>query len=339
MRVLFIGSNGGQPKGMKLSIERRGHEVTVVDPYPVITHNYHLHRWSFHTGALFIDRCVHDEVRRLVEPLGPFDVAFVDNGDIINARTVRYLRAKAVRVVLFNRDNPFLQRDGMRWRALWKALPFYDLYVTPRETTAKAAAERGARRVLQVNFFADELLHQPREPAPEQRARFGSPVSFVGTWFPERGAFMQTLLDRGVPLRIIGHKWDRAKNWEQLRPHTVMGYLSPYDYCDAVLSSQIAIAMLSKGNHDVATSRSMEIPAMGKVLCGERTAEHQRLYHEGEEAVFWSSAEECADQCLELLRDPARIAAISAAGRRAAERNGNWSEPMMQRILDAALEP
>lgn len=336
MKVLFIGSRGGQPLGMRKAIERCGHEVYHVDPYPIVTQNHHLNRWSFHTGGMFLDGRVQSHLEHEIGDQRRFDIAFIDNGELLRPAMVMFLKSRARRVILFNRDNPFVGRDGFRWRNVLKALPLYDLYVTPRETTVRDARTHGARHVLQVNFFADEILHQPRLPTEDEIARFGSPVSFVGTWFPERGSFMHVLIDRGVPLRIIGHKWDRAKNWKKLKPHVTSGYLSPKDYCGALLSCDIAIAMLSKGNRDVSTSRSMEIPAMGKLLCAERTAEHQRLYKEGEEAYFWSSAQECADICLRLLADPSHIAQVAQAGRVAAMNNNNWSEPMMEKILYAA---
>ncbi len=47
------------------------------------------------------------------------------------------------------------------------------------------------------------------------------------------------------------------------------------------------------------------------------------MYVDGEEAVFFDDADECADRCLELLKEPERIAAIAAAGRRRVLENGD----------------
>lgn len=336
MRVLFIGKSTGQPLLMQKAMIRRGHEVIAVDPYAVLRNNKFLTYFAWHTGALGFSGLVRAHLRK---QLGTqtFDIAFVDNGDMIGPSVVELLKKSARRVVLFNRDNPFVERDGSRWRALLKALPHYDLYVTPRQSTADHAPDFGARRVLRVNFFADELLHTPQPPTAEEAALYGSPVSFVGTWFPERGPFMETLIRRGVPLKIIGHRWAKAENYDAFKHVVVPGYLTSQQYSAAVRSSQIAIAMLSKGNHDLQTSRSSEIPAMGIVLCAERTSEHVQMYKEGEEAVFWSSAEECADQCLALLADPERLERLAKAGRARVLTNDNWTETTMERILQTAF--
>ena len=308
--------------------------MTAVDPYAVLGKNRLLQYWSWHTGALLTARLAEMHVRKEVGDRS-FDAAFVDNGEIISPDTVEFLRQRGGKVLLFNRDNPFVTRDGMRWRTLLAALPKYDLYATPRQSTADRARDFGARSVLRVNFFADEILHTPMPPTPEEYSRYKSPVSFVGSWFPERGPFMETLIKRGVPLKIIGNRWHKSQNFYKLKDHLIAGYLTSTEYSAAVRSSNIAICMLSKGNEDLQTSRSSEIPAMGVVLCAERTSEHEAMYKEGEEALFWSTADECANMCLTLLANPSRLAAIAQAGRARVLRNDSWTESTMERILRA----
>lgn len=336
--MLFVGKSSGQALLMQNAMRRRGHQVFAVDPYSVLGGNALLETWSWHSGALGTANLAERHLRSTLRGLR-FDVAFVDNGEIVSAAAVRLLRTHARRVALFNRDNPFVDRDGHRWRELLAALPHYDLFATPRQSTADRAQSLGARSVLRVNFFADEQAHVPASPTDEERGRFGSLVSFVGTWFPERGPFMEALLRRGVPLKIIGHRWSRAENFTAIRHVVVPGYLNQTQYAAAVRCSDIAIAMLSKGNEDVQTSRSSEIPAMGVLLCAERTAEHAHMYKEGQEAVFWSSPDECADICLALLNDPARLRAIAAAGRARVLANDNWAETTLERILQTAVLP
>ncbi|WEK05682.1 MAG: glycosyltransferase [Candidatus Devosia phytovorans] len=321
---------------MQRAMQRRGHAVFAVDPYAVLRGNRWVTAWAWRTGTMGISRLIERHIRQSVGD-GAFDVAFVDNGELVSASAVKFLRARAGRVALFNRDNPFVSRDGMRWRTLRTALRHYDLYATPRQSTAEIARAAGVKHVLRVNFFADEVLHRPQIPTAEEQAQFGSPVSFVGSWFAERGPFMETLARRGVPLKVIGQRWERADNFAAFRHVVVPGYLDSAAYSAAVRSAEIAICMLSKGNQDLQTSRSSEIPAMGVVLCAERTAEHMAMYVEGEEALFWSSAEECADLCLGLLADPARLARIAAGGRRRVLTNDNWAETTMEQILLAAV--
>jgi hypothetical protein len=95
--------------------------------------------------------------------------------------------------------------------------------------------------------------------------------------------------------------------------------------------------MLSKSSRDLHTSRSAEIPCIGSVLCAELTEEHIAMYRPDEEAVFWRSAEECAEKCFELLADEAKLKGIAKAGHRRCLRSRYLNEPTAEKIL-AVLE-
>ena len=61
------------------------------------------------------------------------------------------------------------------------------------------------------------------------------------------------------------------------------------------------------------------------------------MYRKGEEAVFWSTAEECAAKCEELLRNPERRDRIAQAGQARCKKNGLLNEQVLSHILDVAL--
>ena len=117
---------------------------------------------------------------------------------------------------------------------------------------------------------------------------------------------------RGVPLSIFGPVWRKAREWPLLQPHYRAEYLDGDSYAYAVQCAKVSLGMLSKGNRDLHTTRSMEIPALGGLLCAERTEEHLALYRDGEEAMFWSDSAECARACQALLADEPRRQRIAA---------------------------
>ena len=61
------------------------------------------------------------------------------------------------------------------------------------------------------------------------------------------------------------------------------------------------------------------------------------MYREDEEAVFWSSSEECAEKCFALLADQVIRERIARAGRERCIESGYLNEPIMEKILDALL--
>ena len=50
---------------------------------------------------------------------------------------------------------------------------------------------------------------------------------------------------------------------------------------------QIALQIPSKGNLDDISGRSIEIPAIGTLLCAKRTKIHKKIFIENKEAVFF----------------------------------------------------
>lgn len=337
MNILYLGASSGisTVPARADALRRLGHEVVAVDPRKALPSLLLVDWWCFHHAGWgfepLVARYVLGQAGR-----GPYDIAFVDVGELVGARLVRKLRQVARTIVCFNQDNPFTARDGNRWRLFLDALPEYDLVAFPRESSAEIARRRGARRVLRIWHPADERFARSVELTAENRARYAAEVSFVGTWMPERGPFLARLIELGVPLRIFGPKWHKAPELPVIADRLAPGPLAREDYVAVLAAAKICLALLSKGNEDLHTTRSTEIPALGRVLCGERTADHLAMYREDEEAVFFDTPEECAEKCLALLADPARLERIAAAGHRRALANGIFSEPQLKRILDAA---
>ena len=261
---------------------------------------------------------------------------FVDGGSLLTRRAVERLKAHAGRVVNFNHDDPFGARDGVRFAAFRAAVPAYDLIVVVRPPNVAEAERAGARRVLLHPMVADEVAHAPRPLTDAIRARWQSEVAFIGSWMPERGPLLLGLVERGVPLAIYGPLWRKAPEWPRLAAHHRADYLDGDDYAHAVQCAKISLGLLSKGNRDQHTTRSMEIPLLGGLLCAERTAEHLALYRDGAEAVFWSDTAEGARVCLELLADEPHRAAIAARGRERCLANGHTSESLIAKTIEAA---
>ena len=335
--VLYIGPDAGTCRARFEALRRLGHNGLLVDPFAAIPASRYARSWSFKTGGFGFGALVRRHIAHIVGS-SRFDLAYVDSGELIGRSTVEFLHRYAPLVVNYNPDNPYVVRDGYRWRAFRSAVPAYDHLFVPRLSNVEQARDAGARNVTRVWFAADDPLKErtnlPDRPAMEE---FRSALSFVGTWMPERGPFLLKLVEAGLPLRILGPRWDRAPEWQRLRSRTRLGELGTQAYTAAVAAADISIALLSKGNHDLHTTRSMEIPVVGSLLCGERTSEHSALYAEGEQAIFWDSADECIRQCRALIDDPPKRARIAAAGRKRALDNNHFNEPLMHGMITNSI--
>jgi hypothetical protein len=268
-----------------------------------------------------------------------FDLIWVDSGGLVPRGLLEDLKQVAPRIINLNVDDPFGSRDLNAWMQYRSAVSAYDLVVVVRDENIEEAKALKAKRVLRVYRAADEVAHAHRELTREEKEEWGSEVLFVGTGFPERGAFFRDLIQHGVPLSIYGNKWSELKEWKTLKRYWKgPGLEDAYSYSTAILAAKVSLGLLSKGNRDLHTTRSLEIPSLGGVFCAERTSEHLNLYREDEEAVFWSSAEECAAKCKALLKDDEWRRAVAARGHTRYLKNGWTNMKVAEIILHAAFE-
>ena len=137
VEIPYVGPNEGTSRQRFEALRRLGHSVFMVDPFDAVSSNRYARSWIFHTGALGCERSVQSFVTASVGDKR-FDLALVDSGELIGPALVEQLRGRSSgTVVNFNQDNPYAAKR--RFRLFRKALPFYDLIVTSRDSSVQAA--------------------------------------------------------------------------------------------------------------------------------------------------------------------------------------------------------
>ena len=334
LNILFIGANGGNAVKRARALRRLGHDVRLIDPYSLFPLRNFVGRLIYYGGAALLESYLKYKIAPLIRG-SRFDLTFVDNGELLGCNLLSALRQVSPLIVNYNNDDPFHTRDKKKWRLYLKAVPHYDLLAVVRQVNIAEAYALGAKKVLQV-FMAVDELDGPREITPQDRRRFPHEVLFIGTWMPERGPFLHELLKAGVPLAIYGNDWQKAPEWPALQAAWQGPAIYGDDYLKAIQLAKVSLGLLSKGNRDLHTTRTFEIPYCGGLLCAERTSEHLQLYQEDVEAVYWSDVKECIDKCQKLLNDDKMRAEIAEKGRIRCLRNGIFNESNLDKILTAA---
>ncbi len=334
-RILYLGFQGGNTSKRVNALRRLGHEVTHLDPYSLFPYRDFIGRLIYYGGGPLIESYLKYKILPMISN-ERFDMTFVDGGELIGPKMMKVLRAVSTRIINYNNDDPFGRRDKNKWRLYLQAVPHYDVLAVVRPDNIGEAYALGARKVLQV-FMAVDELDGPREITPEDRRRLSHDVLFIGTWMPERGPFLAALLQAGLPLAIYGNRWQKAPEWPILKGVWQGPAIYGDDYIKAIQLAKISLGLLSKGNRDLHTTRTFEIPYAGGLLCAERTSEHLALYEEDVEAVYWSEVDECMEKCKKLLNDDKKRVEIAERGRLRCLRNGIFNESNLKKMLEAAF--
>lgn len=336
--ILYLGDckSSSTSRHRAEALRRLGCSVSLIDPVSLIGPRP---RWlafvDYRTGF----RLVQSQLLRALKTdasiatLTP-DIIWINGGERIGALALRWLQERfRCPVVLYNNDDPTGWRDRACFATLRSALPLYSLAVFCRAETALEALALGACRVMRVWMAYDELQH--RDQIGDGDDCLTSIVSFVGTHMPgeARDQFLVALAESGIPVSIAGGHWRKSRLYHRFKHYHVGWAITGQHYALALRQSAISLGLLSHLNRDLVTQRSFETASCLGLLCAEKTSEHQLLYEDGQEAVFWDSVAECIDKCNDLLADRHKNHAIRIAGFLQVLRAGCGNEDICHQIL------
>jgi spore maturation protein CgeB len=338
LAILYFGPVSGTCLDRANALRRLGHDVHHVDLRTLLPGTPWVDRITWRLGGNLVAPWAMRGLRATLAGRH-FDVCHVDGGEWVTPGVMAELRRHTDKIISYSIDDPLGPRDGARFKAFRQSLPLYDLNAVVREENVAEAKKLGARAVVRVYRSADEVSHAPRPLTDHDHHRWDTDVLFLGTWFPERGPFLLELIRLGVPLAIQGPHWHKAPEWPHLKSHWKGGAISGDDYAKAIQCAKVNLGLLSRENRDLHTTRSLEIPALGALLCAERTSEHVSMYNEGHEALFWKDARECAAMCHLALENESRRREIAEAGHLRVRKNGHHNQPVLASLMAAAGVP
>jgi hypothetical protein len=345
MRILFLGSEDTSATSRHRSeaFRRLGHQVRHLDPLVAFAEQLrgNAGRLHYHTGYSLLRGAVTSWLKRSIPDSDRFDACWVDGGEMLGAGAVAFLKSHSERVILFNHDDPTGPRDWQRFRTLRSAIPEYDLCAVVRPFNVVEFQSQGGRKVVSVLRTYDEVAHAPPSDQTPVSTELKSDVAFIGGNYKGEGRdqFLAELIDRGLGVAIWGGLWERSPIWNRLKASWRGPGLSGRAYVDAIRGSKVCLGLLSSRNRDEHTTRSMEIPYAGGLLCAQRTPEHEGLYRDGHEAVFWASVDECYEVCSRLLADDEARERIRSSGMIRVRQNGVGNETLIARLLSVSNVP
>lgn len=337
MRILYFGPQSPYSTSFhrQEAVKRLGHEVKgcdLKDYLPSLDGRF-LGRLHYRAGY----RGVQRRAARVAESMldDDFDLIWVNGGELFGPSVLKTLKRSGKPVILYNNDDIPGKRDGRRFDMVRQSVPLYDLCCVVREVNVVEYKAAGAANVLRVMMSYDEVAHQPFPETHSIPSQFQSEVAFIGTWMKgeRRDEFLLDLLELGVPVSVWGARWDKSPHWNRITKSYRGPAVSGRDYVAAIRGAKICLGLLSKGNRDMHTQRSVEVPFAGGLLCAERTTEHAEMYQEGTEAVFWSDANECARICNRLLADDVGREKVRLAGMEKVRRLQVGNEDVCKQIL------
>ena len=250
-------------------------------------------------------------------------------------KTLQRLRDRGVVTVSYMIDNAFGPRRDPGWRLYRKCLQLYDLHVTQREVSLQQYKREGARDVMKIQTAYEPTIHFPPPAGWSDKDRDRG-VSFIGTPYDQRPQFLTRLWKQAaLPVIVSGASmWKAALGPEAAGAIYRDGELFQSAYREAIWRSRINLSFLTHSNQDEFVHKSFEIAACQGFLLAERSAGHSERFVEDEEAVFFSTFEECVEKIQLYLSDEQARDRIATAGCKRARRSGYDNDHQVSLIID-----
>jgi spore maturation protein CgeB len=253
------------------------------------------------------------ENKRLIETVQEHspDVVFVDSSKVLTRSTLTSLRTVGVSKLVFYTPDDILAPHNLS-RQLRRSFADWDVFFTTKTFSISELSASGVKRpVLVGNAYAPEL-HRPLQPSDVGAEFERFDLVFVGTYEQERCGSIRRLAESGFDVIVYGSGWTKKSVHSRV---VTRGPVYGHEYTKALHQGRLALGFLRKINRDRVTTRSVEIPAMGRPMVAERTDEHDAYFRDGVEYAGFSSDEELISLVGVLLKDDQMRSRLAAAGR------------------------
>lgn len=337
MRILFVSDLNDYSRGLQRfnTLKNLGHEILGIPTVPVPWRpREDFNFWEALTWRLRRPADLADTNKKITTSISEekFDIIWIEKGNVVRPATLVLVRKKMPDAILISCSEDDMYGRHNRSKYYEKCLPFYDIVFTTKIYNLEELKYLGARRTELFLDAYDENLHQPIVLTEEEKRKFSCDVGFIGSYEEDRARQVLYLAEHGIKVVVWGLDWQK---WIGRHPNLDIKneHLYREDYSKAINATKINLCFLRKLNRDEVTSRSVEIPACGGFMLGERTKRHQEFFEEGREAEFFVSQEELLKKVRKFLNDDEGRKKIAEAGRIRCLQSGYSMREQLEKML------
>ncbi|HVS95273.1 MAG TPA: glycosyltransferase [Puia sp.] len=310
MKVVYVGPYGegstSKMRGERLRALLAPASFQVIDLDRPLGEHSRLIRslgWRFHRGPLV--RSVNRFIRQ--QATGEYDLLWVDKGIFIVPETIDAIRTR--KRVHYTPDTAIVFN---RSRHFFSSIPLYDFCITTKSFEMEGYRAKGARKVLFCTQGYDPDIHRPSTPFGQKEG-----AVFVGLWEEAKERYLALLLEAKIKVTLAGVQWERFVH--RYRNNPLLNYRGTGVFGDAyarlLSGARVGLGLLSKRFPELHTTRTIEIPACGTAMAGERNSDTLNIFSEGQ-ALLFSDAKEMLEKVQRVIRDDDYCRQVTEAGYR-----------------------
>ena len=202
-----------------------------------------------------------------------------------------------------------------------KAVPAYDYFFAQSTDALEVHAEHGNKGGMWLNAACDPDIHKPLKLTDEEKKKYGSDISFVGSMYPERVELFETLMD--FDLGIWGPGWENLDADSPLRKYIKGSSVTPDTWIKIYNASNIVVNYMGYYGENIkeekvyqASPRVFETLACGSFQIVDAKRDVSALFKSGEHLVCFKKINEVKELVKYYLNHPQERREIAQKGLR-----------------------
>ncbi len=266
------------------AIEKSGHELIRFDDREFVIPGQFRQKLGF-LQEWDLNR-LNKRLLSLVSDTKP-DLYLVAGGNRILPETVQKIKNKGIRTVLWTIDAP---RD---FKPILEAASSYDFVFCGGTEAQELLARAKVKKTYWLPFACDPEVHSPVNLDSVEKEKWGSDVSFMGSYYPNREGILEKIA--GSDLRIWGPGWDKLDHHSPLKERATDKQLKPEEWKKIFCSSPINIVIHFQDGETLchqAAPRVYEALACRSFLLVDDQKDVRSLFQDGKHLVIFKESED-----------------------------------------------
>jgi spore maturation protein CgeB len=262
-------------------------------------------------------------------------VVVVTGGFRISGESIRLLRKKGIKTLLWTTDPP------VHFEPVAKSAPFYDVVCCHGTEAIEILKSMGVAGVRWLPMACAPTYHRQVQVTQNENRVFSSQVVFVGSHYFCREKLFENL--REFDFAIWGPGWGRLTKESCLRSKLRGDKVPPeqwvkiYSTCNIILAPHFQDEQNRFPVHQI-SPRVFEAMACGGFVLSDRQKDVLALFKDGEHLVTFGDGKDLVDKIKYFLQCPEERKRIAAAGCREVLNKHTYTH-RMQNLLSLISGP
>jgi spore maturation protein CgeB len=274
-------------------------------------------------------RIINKQLLSLAEESTP-DIAIVTGGHRISSETIKNLRDRGVKCILWTIDPP------LNFQPIIDAAPLYDYIFCQGTEAIDLLAGIGIRGAQWLPMACDPYYHHPVDCSEADKEKYGSDVVFVGSYYRDRAALLEKI--SALDVAIWGPGWDALDRESPLRRSVRGAHTTPDEWLKIYSASNIVLATHyhdPQGKFPVyqASPRVFEAMACGAFLICDDQRDVFSLFKEDRHLVKFFDSNDLHEKVEYFLDRPTERKQIAAEGRQEVLDNHTYIDRIKSLLL------